>query len=268
MKEMTMLGLDRVDLDELCAALEDNSPEHQWLLDPLTGELEFRSAYLDESSEDWDEDERELVIVEPIGSSEAYADMEEFIETIGEDRSRDLLERAIAGRGAFRRFKDTLFEFPELREAWFRFHDTRMRRRAIAWLRDREVISATEAERAIDEVAEPERAHLAQAPDAVGLARSVAAELRAMYGSRLKNVLLFGSWARGDAQPESDIDLLVVLDEVPSRSRELARMDSVMWRHSLANDAVITEVPVSESEFRESDAPLLVRVREEGVPVV
>jgi len=42
MKEMTMLGLDRVDLDELCAALEDNSPEHEQLLDPLTGELEFR----------------------------------------------------------------------------------------------------------------------------------------------------------------------------------------------------------------------------------
>ena len=88
-----------------------------------------------------------------------------------------------------------------------------------------------------------------------------------MYGNRLKNVLVFGSWARGDAQPESDIDLLVVLDEVPSRSRELARMDSVMWRHSLANDAVITEIPVSESEFGQSDAPLLVRAREEGVPV-
>ena len=262
-----MLGLDRVDLDELCAALEDNSPEHEWLLDPLTGELEFRSEYLDESSEDWDADERELVLVDPISSSEAYADMEEFIETISDHRPRELLERAIAGRGAFRRFKDTLFEFSELREAWFRFHDARMRRRALSWLRDREIISPADAERAIDEIAEPERPHLAGAPDAIELARSVAADLREMYGNRLKNVLVFGSWARGDAQPESDIDLLVVLDEVPSRSRELARMDSVMWRHSLANDAVITEIPVSESEFGQSDAPLLVRAREEGVPV-
>ena len=39
-----MLGLDRVDLDELCAALEDNAPEHEWFLDALTGEFEFRSV--------------------------------------------------------------------------------------------------------------------------------------------------------------------------------------------------------------------------------
>jgi predicted nucleotidyltransferase len=267
MKEMTMLGLDRVDLDELCAALEDNAPEHEWFLDALTGELEFRSEYLDDSSEDWDADERELVLVDPIGSPEAYADMEELIETVSDRRPRELLERAIAGRGAFRRFKDTLFEFPELGEAWFRFHDARIRRRALSWLRDRELISAAEAERALGAIAEPEGALLAGALDAIGLARSVAGELRAMYGNRLKNVLLFGSWARGDAHPESDVDLLVALDEVQSRSSELARMDSVMWRLSLANDTVITEIPVSESEFRESDAPVLVRARKEGVPV-
>ena len=89
--------------------------------------------------------------------------MEEFIETISDHRpQRRLLERAIAGRGAFRRFKDTLFEFSELREAWFRFHDARMRRRALSWLHDREIISPADAERAIDEIAEPERPHPAR----------------------------------------------------------------------------------------------------------
>jgi predicted nucleotidyltransferase len=44
------------------------------------------------------------------------------------------------------------------------------------------------------------------------IARDVARDLRRLYGDRLSSVLLFGSWARGDAHPESDIDLVVVLD--------------------------------------------------------
>ncbi len=51
------------------------------------------------------------------------------------------------------------------------------------------------------------------------VARAVARDLRGIYGERLRDVLLFGSWARGDAHPESDVDLLVVLDEVSSRRR-------------------------------------------------
>ncbi len=99
------------------------------------------------------------------------------------------------------------------------------------------------------------------------VARGVAQDLRDLYGERLRSVLLFGSWARGDAHPESDIDLLVVLDEVPSRQRELARMDSILWRHSLANDTVVTEIPISEAEYQKPSEPFLLRARAEGVPV-
>jgi predicted nucleotidyltransferase len=265
MKEMTMLDLDRVDLGELCSALEDNMPEHDWWLDPDTGELEFRSAYFDEYDEDLDE--RELVHVEPIGSDEAYGDMEDFTERVRDPRARDLLERAIAGRGAFRRFKDTLFEFPQLRDAWFTFHDARMRRRAIEWLRDVDLISDEVAARALAAEREPDLPELGGALDPHAIARAIAADLRELYGNRLKDVVLFGSWARGDAHPESDIDLLVVLDEVPSRYAEMKRMDDVMWRHSLENDTVVTELPVSDHEYRESGKPLLVRVRAEGVSV-
>jgi len=113
------------------------------------------------------------------------------------------------------------------------------------WLRDRALIAAEVAERTPEEPDVPE---LGGALDAHGIARAVAADLRELYGSRLKDVLLFGSWARGDAHPESDIDLLVVLDEVPSRRRELERKDAVLWRHSLANDTVVTELPVSAVE--------------------
>src|SRR5919197_3157572 len=133
---MTMLDLRNVDLGELSMALEDSSPDHQWLFDPRIGELVLHSEY-SETEEPPDSDE--LIYVEPLDSRKAYRDMEDFVSRVGEPRARDLLERAIAGRGAFRRFKDTLLEFPELRESWFRFHDALMRRRELEWLSEQEL---------------------------------------------------------------------------------------------------------------------------------
>jgi predicted nucleotidyltransferase len=39
-----------------------------------------------------------------------------------------------------------------------------------------------------------------------------------------KRIMLFGSYARGDAREDSDIDLLVIEDEVPDRAREMVRL--------------------------------------------
>ena len=45
-----------------------------------------------------------------------------------------LLELAIRGRGAFRRFKDVLAAYPRERERWFAFHDARLRELVLRWL--------------------------------------------------------------------------------------------------------------------------------------
>ena len=261
-----MLDLDRIDLGELCMALEDNSPEHDWWLDPRTGDLEPWSELGDNLDETHPE-ERGLIGVEPVDSAESYSDMADFAEAVVDGRARDLLLRAIAGRGAFRRFKDTLLEFPELRTAWFGFHDARNQRRAIVWLEARDIIDPAAAERALAQRPEPALPETPGPIDAISIASAVARDLQELYGDRLRSVVLFGSWARGDAHPESDIDLLVVLEDVRSRREELARMSGVLWRHSLEHDAVVTEIPVSEEEYRDSDEPLLVRARAEGVLV-
>lgn len=39
-----------------------------------------------------------------------------------------------------------------------------------------------------------------------------AKEAKGIYGSKLKEIILYGSCARGDFTPESDIDLMVLLD--------------------------------------------------------
>jgi len=62
--------------------------------------------------------------------------MEDFIDTVPEQRLQNRLWGAIRGRGAFRRFKDVLLDHAEERERWFQFRDGRLRERVMRWLRD------------------------------------------------------------------------------------------------------------------------------------
>jgi hypothetical protein len=72
-------------------------------------------------------------------SYEGYRDMQAFITTVEDDHLSELLEVAINGKGAFRRFKDVLLNYPEERERWFKFKDDRMEERALEWLDDIDV---------------------------------------------------------------------------------------------------------------------------------
>ena len=65
-----------------------------------------------------------------------YGDMEAFVETVPDSRFQSRLDRAIRGRGAFRRFRDELLDEPAERERWFAFKHERLRERAREWLAD------------------------------------------------------------------------------------------------------------------------------------
>ena len=43
-----------------------------------------------------------------------------------------------------------------------------------------------------------------------------AERLRSRFGSRLHGIVLFGSWARGEAHEDSDVDVLVLVDRLTS----------------------------------------------------
>ena len=67
-------------------------------------------------------------------TQEAYRDMERFIGTVSDERLQSLLWRAIDGRGAFRMFKDMLYEYPEEQKRWYRFKEEQVRQRVLDWL--------------------------------------------------------------------------------------------------------------------------------------
>jgi hypothetical protein len=131
----------KLDMDELCSAMEDSSYEHDYYLDLDTGEIVFLSEYMDDEDNERlnerieDEPDRYEKIPKA-ESHEGYRDMQDFIATIGDEHTAEVLDTAIQGSGAFRRFKDALLRYPEERERWFKFKNERMRERASEWLSD------------------------------------------------------------------------------------------------------------------------------------
>lgn len=85
-------------------------------------------------------------------------------------------------------------------------------------------------------------------------------------GPHLRQVLLFGSRARGDATAGSDYDLLVVVDQVDHTVTN--GIDAIAGQALLEHGAVLSAFPVTEDDrVRRKYSPLLINVAREGVAV-
>ena len=130
--------------------MEDASYEHHYFLDTETGEVILVSEYDDDEAssqrlEAIDEAEPGRYLQVPRAeSSDGYEDMQEFIDTVSDKPLQQLLEVAIHGKGAFRRFKDVLARDPAEQQRWFAFRMERLNTRVREWLADEGVRSEPE----------------------------------------------------------------------------------------------------------------------------
>lgn len=99
------------------------------------------------------------------------------------------------------------------------------------------------------------------------LVQDLKRELGAIYGERLKEVYLYGSYARGEADSESDVDVLVILDRLDHYGAEVDRTGSLVSELSLKYGRSISRVFVSQRDWSDRDTLFLANAREEAIPV-
>jgi type I restriction enzyme S subunit len=97
------------------------------------------------------------------------------------------------------------------------------------------------------------------------LLKELKSGLRALYGSRLRQVYLYGSYARGDQDTESDLDILIVLSDYNHYGEEIDRTSLLTSQLSLKYNISISTVFLRWRDWREADTPLLRNVRAEAI---
>jgi predicted nucleotidyltransferase len=102
--------------------------------------------------------------------------------------------------------------------------------------------------------------------DVFRLVREFREHLAAVYGERPKGVYLYGSYARGQATEDSDIDVAVVLVGPVDRRAEDDRNSDLIGDLSLRENCVLMPVFISEDDFRKTPYAIHRSIVREGVP--
>ena len=93
-------------------------------------------------------------------------------------------------------------------------------------------------------------------------------EIRKIYGSHLRKVILYGSYARGDLHPDSDIDIMILLDITDLDLKEYnIKLSYMTFDFNLDHDLDIKPIAKNEEHFKKwlDNYPFYANINREGV---
>lgn len=99
----------------------------------------------------------------------------------------------------------------------------------------------------------------------MSLLHQLRGEINRVLSKRIEGIYLYGSQARGDARPDSDIDVLVVIQGDFRYFDMVEQTGEIVARLSLQFDTVISLAFTSAAQFQSQKTPFLLNVRREGI---
>jgi predicted nucleotidyltransferase len=91
-------------------------------------------------------------------------------------------------------------------------------------------------------------------------------DLKAALGEKIGNLILFGSYSRGDNTEYSDVDLLILVNSRLTRD-ETRKVDDLIAGYSLEHDVVISGLVYPIETYQRFNTPFLLNIKEEGIVV-
>lgn len=85
------------------------------------------------------------------------------------------------------------------------------------------------------------------------------------YGAKFKGLVLFGSAARQELTPDSDIDLLVLLEKPLNPSQELRTIVDILYPLQLESSHWISAKPADPDELEAGITQLYRNIQKEGI---
>jgi predicted nucleotidyltransferase len=97
--------------------------------------------------------------------------------------------------------------------------------------------------------------------------RELQAGLIRLYGKNTPAILVYGSYARGQAKPDSDLDVLLIYPKDIHPPTEIQRVSELLADLNLRYQVLISVLPISERDYHDSEGAFWKNVRHEGIPV-
>ncbi len=87
------------------------------------------------------------------------------------------------------------------------------------------------------------------------------------YKKKIKKVIIYGSYVRGESTKDSDIDILVVIDDSLNPFEVMKKLDDIIFDILLEKKELISVIPMPETIFENYKSPFILNVKEEGITI-